>query len=900
MNYKIQMILYLVLLFGKYANGQELQIHVQNESLTQVLLELEKQSGLAFYFKNDWTDSVSIKGDYNADNLDTLLSQILANKGIQFLILQNQVILTGDVKVTSSLNYQQSGQGSKYLFQKEYLGNEVITIGNRSLMKSGSKVQLAGFLKNSDTGLPIESAIIYVDDATINTLTNAQGFYSLSLTSGEHVLHAHFSGMKNVSKRIIIFSDGSLQMEMHDEPQVLQEITIVSSENANSKNVKMGTTMLNMQSLKNVPKILGENDLIQAALTLPGVTNVGEGSAGINVRGGKTDQNLILLNNATIYNPFHFFGFFSSFNADMTGNSELLKSSIPASYGGRLSSLLDVKMKKASKESFSAKVGINPITTSGSMEIPLIKNKTSLMLGGRTTYSKWVINRVSNEQLKRSNPSFSDYAFNLNSSYGSGNSINVSGYYSQDQFKLSTDSLNSYKNRNISMEWSHLISRNLSSSVIAGYTDYSFSIMYDTRPESAFDYGFKIQEKFGKIVLNYFGWIKHDIQGGFDTKLYDLQPGERKAIGESSITRVKLPNESGFERSVFLADEYELSPDLTLYGGLRYSYFSPTGPRTINYYQSNAPRNNDTYLYTKDFGAGDKINTYHGPEWRLSSRYSFNKNVSLKFGFNQMRQYIHSISNTISVSPTDTWKLSDPNFKPQLATQYSLGYYQNVWGGKADFSVETYYKKMKNLLDYKLGAELVLNEQLETQVIQGIGQAYGLELMLNKPVGKLNGWISYAYSRSLQQFQSPFTENTVNRGEYFPSNYDKPHNFNMVGNYKFTRRYSFSMNVVYTSGRPVTYPAGKYELQGVEITHFSDRNSYRIPDYFRVDIGVNVEGNHKIHKPGHGYWSVSIYNVLSRKNVYSVFFTNQNGKIKGYELSVLGTAIPSITYNLKF
>ncbi|MEQ8573936.1 MAG: TonB-dependent receptor, partial [Fulvivirga sp.] len=694
--------------------------------------------------------------------------------------------------------------------------------------------------------------------------------------------------------------DGSLNLTMEEEPQILQEVTITSDQSANVSNVRMGAASLNMEELKNVPKILGENDMIQAALTLPGVQNVGEGAAGINVRGGKTDQNLIQLNHATIYNPFHFFGFFSSFNADITASSELIKSGIPATYGGRLSSLLNVKMKKANKDHFSGKIGLNPITTKVSVEIPLIKDRTSLMAGGRTTYSDWVVREIPNENFKNSAPSFSDFAINLNHSYGESNSINLSGYYSTDKFKLSTDSINNYSNINGSLEWSHLINSKLSSTLIAGATNYQFSIDYEAQPESAFDYGFEINEQFGKLILNYFPSDIHDVQVGTDIKLYNLQPGKIRPIGMSDVTPEKLQTEKGIERAFFISDEFKLSQKVSLYGGLRYSFFSPIGNRTVDYYQSGSPKNDATRTATIDYEDGEVIDTYHGPELRFSGKYSLNSQSSVKLGVTQMRQYIHAISSTVSVAPTDTWKLSDPNFAPQKSIQYSIGYYRELMNKKLELSVESYYKDLQNLLDYKIGADLVLNQNLETEVIQGEGRAYGLEFLLKKPTGKLNGWVSYTFSKSQQKFESDFAENRINNGNYFSSNFEKPHDLSIVTNYKYTRRYSFSMNVVYSTGRPITYPTGQYTLSGIEITHFSKRNGYRIPNYFRVDLSVNIEGSHKVNKPGHGYWSISIYNVLARKNVYSVFFSNDNGTIKGYELSVLGTAIPSITYNIKF
>lgn len=874
--------------------------------LKEALDEIDSKIPYSVYYEEQWIDSIKVSGEYANLDINKLFDVLLRPSSLNYIIIDRSVILTGDVKIVSNLIYDSSSVANqtRYIFEREFKGgtdNEVLAIGNRSKMKLGSKALIAGFIKNSETGEPIESAVVFKEGTQINTSTNDKGFYSLSLSTGDHVIVVQYAGMKSTKKSIILFSDGTLNINLEEEPQILQEVTITSDQSATVSNIRMGASSLNMEELKNVPKILGENDMIQAALTLPGVQNVGEGSAGINVRGGKTDQNLIQLNNATIYNPFHFFGFFSSFNADITASSELIKSGIPATYGGRLSSLLNVKMKKANKEKLSGKIGLNPITTKASLEIPIFKGQTSLMVGGRITYSDWIVKQIPNDDFKNSEPAFSDYALNLNHSYGESNSVILSSYYSTDKYRLSTDSTNSYSNINASIEWSHLINNKLSSTVIGGFSNYQFSIDYNAQPESAFDYGFEIQERFGKIILNYFPSEIHDIQAGADIKIYNLQPGEIKPLGgESDVTPEKVQNEQGIERALFLSDEFKLSQKISLYGGLRYSFFSPTGNSTIDYYTPDSPKNDATKISTVTYEQGELIDTYHGPELRFSGKYSLNSNSSIKMGVTQMRQYIHAISSTVSVAPTDTWKLTDPNIKPQTSLQYSIGYYRNLMDNKLEFSAETYYKDLNNLLDYKIGADLVLNNNLETEVIQGEGRAYGLELLLKKPAGKLNGWVSYTYSRSQQKFESQFSENRINNGNYFPSNFEKPHDLSIVANYKYTRRYSFSMNVVYSTGRPITYPTGQYSLGGVEITHFSERNGYRIPNYFRVDLSVNIEGSHRLNKLGHGYWSISIYNVLARKNVYSVFFSNSNGTIKGYELSVLGTAIPSITYNIKF
>jgi len=896
--------LLLVLTLETHAQVKTFSFAFDSLAMEKAIETIEQNSPYSFYYKKQWIDSLYADGNFQNMTITEILDDLLVSNQQQYVIMGNKIILTGNTQVTSSLSYDQDTSGALlkagYVFAREYAGEEdVVVIGNRSQMASGEMATLSGMVKDEENQ-PIAGAVVYTEADEYSSVSNARGYFELALPVGEHVLLTQFSGMKVKRQKVVIFSDGQWNVLLEGEPQMLQEVVVLSDENASVNDVKMGTNSLNLESIKNVPKFMGENDVVQAALMLPGVQNVGEGSAGINIRGGKADQNLILLNGATVYNPFHYFGFFSSFNADITGGLELMKGNIPAMYGGRLSSLMNVTMKRASKNKFGAKLSVNLITTSASVEVPIIKDKTAVMAGMRTTYSDWILNNVGNKTVRNSDPSFSDYAINVNHSYGENNSINLSAYYSQDAFKLSTDSLNSYSNRNVTAEWNHMLSEKLIATVMAGWSRYEFDIKYDALPTEAFNYGFSINELFGKAFLSYFPSDRHNITMGMDYKWYNVNPGQIDPLGESDVLPESIEKEQGLENALFVSDEYKLTPKITIYGGLRYSFFSPYGSRNIRQYQEGQPITNTSFVDETNYGPGERIDTYHGPEIRLSGKYAFNDELSLKMGITQMRQYIHSISNTVSVSPTDTWKLSDPNFAPKNSFQYSIGLYKFLWNRKVEASIETYYKNLNNLLDYRVGADLVLNNNLETEVLQGDGKSYGVELLLRKPGGRLNGWLSYAWSRSLQRFDSPFVERQINGGEFFPSNFDKPHAFKLVANYRHTRRLSSSLNVVYTSGRPVTYPTAKYQLDEVEITHFADRNQFRIPDYFRVDVSFNLEGSHKKEKLAHGYWSFTVYNVLSRNNVFSVFFANANGEIQGYELSILADAIPSLTYNVSF
>lgn len=872
------------------------------EPLVEVFKAVEQKTPYRFYFEESWIRDVLISGQFEVDSMELMLSELLDETLLEFIIVGNRVILAHNTPFITSLNKEASVTQSQYIFAREYRegGKNQVVIGDRSEMKPGGESLLVGFVRDKDSGDPVAGAVVRISGTDRNTITDVSGFYAIKVPNGQNELTVQFSGMKQEQRSIIVFSEGELNLKMEPESILLDEVAVSADRDANIHGVKMGVSALNMNELKNAPKILGENDVVQVALTLPGVQNVGEGSSGINVRGGKSDQNLILFDHATVYNPFHFFGFFSVFNADIMGETELYKNSIPVSYGGRLSSLLDISLKQGNKEEFTAVGGINPITSRLAIEVPLVKKKTSLITGVRSTYSDWILNRVNNTNIRNSDPSFLDVAAGLDHSYGKNSSVKLSGYYSHDQFKLSTDSLYEYSNFLTSLSWRHFFNERVAANVILTTSRYNYGVSYETQPELSFRYGFEIEDVYGQGTLSYFLGSRHELQAGLDARRYHLKPGNRQPLNEASeIEPETLPDEFGLEQSVFFSDQFKVDDDLTITGGIRYSFFSALGGRTIHYYQSSQPRNEQSLISSVAYSRGEIINTYGGPELRASIKYGLSPTSSLKAAFNNTRQYIHAISNNIAVSPTDTWKLSDPNFKPQQAKQISLGYFRNFRSNAIESSVEVYYKKFDNLVDYKVGADLVMNPMLEQDVIQGVGRAYGIEFFVRKNTGKLTGWISYTYSRSQQRYRSAYQSETINNGDYFPSNHEKPHDLSLISNYKYTRRYSFSLNLNYSTGRPITYPTAKYQLGGTEIIHFADRNKYRIPDYFRIDLSVNIEGSHKVNKPAHGYWSFSVYNLLGRNNVYSVFFVNQNGEIKGYELSVFGQPIPSITYNFK-
>ncbi|MEP7257692.1 MAG: TonB-dependent receptor, partial [Flavitalea sp.] len=625
-----------------------------------------------------------------------------------------------------------------------------------------------------------------------------------------------------------------------------------------------------------------------------------EASTGLNVRGGSTDQNLILFNDATIYNPAHFFGMFSAFNPEVVKDLELYKSSIPARYGGRLSSVLNINSREGSKKNLTGSAGIGLLTSRFNLEGPIIKDKSSFILGIRTTYANWLLNALP-DQYKKSKASFYDFNLNISHEINKKNTVYLSGYRSADKFNLNSDTVYGYGNQNFSVKWKHIFNNKVNSLVTTGYDRYDYSIYSDRLPLSAYKMKFDINQTYLRMHVNYYLTTKHTIDFGLNSIYYKLHGGSFQPNSkESLVMPQQVEAEQALESALYLSDRYSVTSRFSLDGGIRYSVFNYLGPKNVNEYAPGISITSGNLLGTTQYGSGKMIRTYSGPEYRFSMRYAFSDSFSIKAGFNTQRQYIHMLSNTSAMAPTDVWKLSDPNIKPQFGDQLSLGIYKNFKSNTVEASVEVYYKSIRDYLDFKSGAVLVLNPHIETDVVGTKGKAYGVELLLKKLTGKLNGWISYSYSRILLKADDPLTGIVINKGAYYPASYDKPHDITFIGNYRVSHRFSLSLNATYSTGRPITLPVGRFEYGGSARTLYADRNAHRIPDYFRSDFSMNIDGNHKVHQKTHNSWTIGVYNITGRKNPYSVYYVSEDGMVKGYKLSIFGSAIPYINFNIRF
>lgn len=885
-----------------------------NVDITVLARELEQQTGYYFYYDVVVFDSARFNLSVANETLQRTLETAFMNTDFRFTILesQKQVFLTKGVELKTELPYGFFGgikdtasnstpeYGDKKATRLDAsIENKLFDIGVKGSTVSGS-ITVVGYVRNVKSGEPVVGATVSQLNTSNGTSTDQYGYYSIVLPRGRHTLIVQGIGMTDTRRQLMVYSNGKLDIDMTERVISLREVIVSAQKRANVRNVSMGTERLTMRAIKQVPSVFGEADVLKAVLTLPGVKTVGEASTGFNVRGGSADQNLILFNDLTIYNPTHFFGFFSAFNPDVVKDVELYKSSIPSKFGGRLSSVLDISSREGNKKNFAGTAGIGIVTSRFNLEGPIKKDQTSFILGGRTTYANWLLKLLPDE-YEDSKASFYDVNLVISHSFDKKNSLYFTGYISGDRFNLNSDTTFGYNNKNASIKWKSIFNNKLTGVFTVGYDRYDYSIKSDKNKVNAYKLGFDISQVNAKADFTHYASAVHTIDFGVSTIRYKLHPSTYgPADDESLIMKDVVEAEQAQESAIYLSDRWTVNNNLSIHAGIRYSMYNYLGPKNVNQYAPNLPKTEDNILETKNYSGGKFIQTYHGPEFRLSARYLITGDLSIKAGFNSLRQYIHMLSNTTAISPTDIWKLSDPNIKPQFGYQASFGIYKNWRNNTIETSVEVYGKRIRDYLDYKSGAVLVLNHHIETDVINTVGKAYGVEVMIKKQNGKLNGWLSYTYSRILLKMDDPNAGELINRGEYYPAPYDKPHDVTLAGNYRFSHRFSISINATYSTGRPITLPIGRYYYGGSYRALYSDRNAYRIPDYFRTDFAMNIEGNHKVHQKTHNSWTIGLYNLTGRRNPYSVYFVSEAGVVNGYKLSIFGNIIPFVNYNIRF
>jgi hypothetical protein len=902
--------LLIFLLFTIKAGGQEkykLSGSFKDLTFKEFVVKTEKLLPVKFFYKDEWVNELKV-GEYpDCTDLPCILENLFKGSGLFYVIEKSgNIVITNNyaIKVSES----PVDKDNRFLPPSDFSGSaenqrteriSSVEVGNPAEKNNKGKVIVSGYITNKDTHEPVAGVTVFIQKLSLGAITNEYGFYSLTLPRGIYQVKFSFIGMREKSLNLSLYGTGELNVEMSSVLIPLKETVISAQKSVTLQRFEVGAEKINITSFKLLPTSMGESDIIKSVLLLPGVQSVGEGSSGFNVRGGSADQNLILLYGAPIYNSSHFFGFFSAVNSDIIKDVTLYKGGIPSRYGGRISSVLDIGAKEGNKKEFEGNAGISPITTHISVEGPIIKDTLTYDFSARTTYSNWILGLIKDPSLHNSKASFYDLNGKVTYDFNKNNKIDLSGYTSHDAFRFHSDTTYRYNNNIFALKWRHFFNSRLFSSVSVNNSSYDYEVSSQYSQTEAFVLAHKINSTGFKADFNWF-LGRNEINFGIDLTRYSINPGSYKPYNDSSLVAPRsIQRQRAWEGALYIDDKFLLTDQLSFNLGMRMSSYLILGPQTVMIYNPDFSKSISTITDTLNFKSGKVVNKYAGPEFRVSLNYRISDKSSVKINYNRTRQYLHLLSNSTSISPTDTWKLSDYYIKPEIGDQVAAGIYE-VFNNSFEASAEIYYKGIQNMIDFKGGTDFIMDQNIEKDIVNVKGKAYGLELVLKRTEGKLRYSIGYTYSRTFVKSISNFSEELINSGRWFPANFDKPNDLVITLNYIFSRRFSLSSNYTWSTGRPITYPVATYNIYNDVLIDYSDRNKYRIPDYSRLDLSFTVNGNLKAHRIAHPNWTFSVYNLLGRENVYSIYFKKEGDLYTGYKLSVFGRAIPSVTFSFDF
>ena len=862
-------------------------------TLTDFIKEMEKEYSLHFFYLEKWIDGRIIPKLGANETIESILEYTLDSYKLAHIdIQQNNVILVPD-----DYSYFISDQQVSFARM----------VGNPMEKGKYRKNLVEGHVVNGKTGEPLVGVTVLEKKNNKQTLTGKKGYFSMYLPGGLTQLEFMFIGLETKIIDVDVLSNGSLDVELFETPITLSAVTITSEGSRNVDRTQMGIITLDIRKISKLPSLMGETDVIKSMTLMPGVNSSGEISSGFNVRGGNTDQNLILVNDAPIYSSTHLFGMFSGLISGAISSVNLHKGTQPANFGTRASSVTELKLKDADTSKISGKAGIGILNSSFFLEGPVVKDYCSFFIGARTTYSNWMLKKIPDIDIRRSEASFYDLIGKMDLRLGAKSRINIFGYGSNDYFLYADKIDYAYGTEVGGINYDQLINEAISFHTSFSYSTFHSSVGYFENRAAAYTIKTGIEQLNGRIECK-MHVSRHSFIVGMEAIQYDINPGIQERYDENSeASELSLDKEKALEGALFIHDNFKFNDIISLSAGVRYSWYSKMGEAYSNSYLPGLPKNENTLTETRYFEQGEMIKPYQGIEPRTGIKIKVDNASSLKMGYCVTRQYQQLISNTVSTTPTDFWKSADENVVPVINQQYSFGYFRNFMDNIIETSAELYYKTSDNVLEYKNGAELIMNPSIEQDMIACFSKSYGLELMLRKNQGKLTGWFSYTISESLIHTNSIYDEETINNGEFYPTYNDRLHDFSASANYQLTRRWTLGSNFIYSSGRPVTLPEKRYLYHQVELVYYSDRNKYRLPAYHRLDLSITYEGFLKKTSKVHPSFTFSVFNVYGRNNVYSVYYKKANPNYSNhfrqfglYKLTIIGVPVPSFTINIDF
>ncbi|MCJ7446306.1 MAG: TonB-dependent receptor [Bacteroidales bacterium] len=863
----------------------------------QLTDQLEQKYQVQFFYKSGWFDMRSFNSSILRLSFNQTLDRLKLETDYSIITFDSLLYIFVPLKPEN-----EPSSGVKY--------SEVIIIGNPDDYGKYTKATLQGKILDGTNGNPLPGASIFIDKLKLGVTTDNKGNYHIQAPVGEYTIRLTFMGYDENTQKIKLVGNGTLDLKLYEKSIKLPEV-IISAErpDLNVSGTQMSFTRLDSRTIKELPVSLGVTDIIKSIALLPGVQTIGEFGTGFNVRGGSADQNLILLEDVPLFNSSHLFGLTSVVNSEGISSATLMKAGISAKYGERVASVLDIRFGADDQNKRTFKGGIGLIDSRLYIETPINK-KVSLLVSARSSYSNWLLHKIPDIDLMNSSAHFYDanafLAYNINTL----NKINLFAYLSNDKFGFTKNTSHKYSNLLASVKWKHTFNNTLYFNLIAGLSNYRYYVSEsDTlKPWESFKINSSILYKNVKLDFSWFPAYNHAIDFGINGVLYNIKPGKLNPLGiESEIQSLTMALEKAGEYAFYITDNFKLFPELTIDFGLRYSLYTYLGPSTVYAFRADLPRSRQSIIDSTLYNNNKLVCAYSGLEPRLSLRFSISDNKSVKLSYNRIHQYINLVSNTAVMTPSDVWKLSSPNLKPLRCDHLAIGYFQNFKNNSIESSIELYYKSLKNTIDYKNGAKILLNPYLETDLLNVNGINFGVELYVRKNSGKLTGWASYTYSRSLQKTTGIYDAEKINNNQLFPSNFDRPNNLIINLNYHISRRWRFGGTFTYSTGRPVTLPEYKFDYQGFQVLYYSDRNKYRLPAYHRLDVSITYDKSLKIKKKWKSSWTFSVVNLYGRKNAYSVFYKKEEHMVSyeyrlydTYMLYIIGRPFPTLTYNFYF
>jgi len=895
--------LYFLLAFQCYsipANAQQ-QESLSRDTTSLVHFDvlapkIERVNHIKLFYKLEWFGDKRFRASIADLPLEDCLTIVKRVSELSCLVLNSTSYVFVPVEIRNYSNKKNS--------------RGVMIIGEESDFGKYTNATLSGKIIDFKTGKPLYGARIGIDKLNVSASTDKEGNYKLTIPVGEYYLSIRYSNYEPDERSVAVGGNGIVDFELADKIIKLKEVVVTDKAmDINIIRTQMSVIKFNNKTIKELPTFLGEKDIVKSVTLLPGVQSTGEFGTGFFVRGGSADQNLILVEDVPLFNSSHMFGLNSAINSDGVNSVTLIKAGIPAKYGERASSVMDIRLG-SNVDKLTVKGGIGLLNSRLSLEVPLFDKKVSLLIGGRSSYSNWLLHAMPDVDLKNSSASFSDINALVTMKFDAKNNLTLFGYFSDDKFSFVKSSPYYYDNTLASIRYSHTFNEKLYSMLLFGISRYRNDISQSDTLSPNEAYKISSSTNYNNAKLN-FTWLpneKHLVDIGMNAELYQLQPGRMEPLG--SLSDVKLQTsqqEKALEMAVYVSDNIRFTPKISAEVGLRLTNYAFLGPNSVYIFKENASRSTQNITDTLNYGNNKIIKWYTSLEPRISFRYSTDEFSSVKFSYNRISQFINLITNTAVMAPTDVYKLSSPNIKPLICSQYAMGYFRNFNKNAFEASVEIYYKKLDNIVDYRDGATILLNNALETDLLNASGYNYGVEFYLKKNTGRLTGWASYTYSRSLRHTTSPIEADQINGNRYYPSSFDKPHNIVINGNLHLTRRWRLSGTFNFNTGKPVTLPELKYEFDGRQYVYYSDRNKYRLPDYHRLDIAITFDETLRLKQKWRGSWTLAIINVYGQNNPYSVFYKStsqleskfyQSSNL--YKLFIISRPIPTLTYNFTF